>query len=548
MRRPNPRRLMQTPDWDGGSRVALRLQLLGAFAAALATRVLTAGNYVTTDEGIWMLRTVNFSDALLDGNFADATASKGGPATMPGGPTMWLGSLGRLVWSIGQSMGLVDNDDAFISLSGLHLAQTMVALATSLLIAFVAMLVYRWAGWGAAAVTALFLVGEPWIGALGSILHTDELTALLGTAGLLVLALSFEVPDRTGWSRPLLGAATAGVLITLAPLTKATGLVYGVGAALVIGYALWRDWGRRDADTNSLTMLRCKQMALAGAGVAVVVPLMWPALLADPSTQFSAFMDSVALAGNSSQETFQGELDPSGRWYYVVALPFRMTPWFLVASVVAVPLALLNRATRARALWLLLWLAPGAITISLATKQFDRYGLVVLVPLAGLVGVGLGPYLERLLARGTGMRAAAGAVVALVVVHGITVAPWGLLYFNPVLGGADRARDVLLVGWGEGAELAIDEIRDMEHGDCDGITVSGVRTSELGTRGLPAPLSLFGVSCASAPPRGTDPSYIVSYINQSQRMTDEQIDDVLAGREQVGVVEIRGITVATIWR
>jgi hypothetical protein len=40
----------------------------------------------------------------------------------------------------------------------------------------------------------------------------------------------------------------------------------------------------------------------------------------------------------------------------------------------------------------------------------------------------------------------------------------------------------------------------------------------------------------------------VAYINQTQRLDPDELDRLLAGREQVGEVELRGITVATIWR
>lgn len=539
---------MSRSGWDGGSRTARWLQVLGVFVAALWIRLATVGNFVTTDEGTWLLRSVNFSDALLDGEFSEASASTGELATMPGGPTMWLGSLGRLVWAIGQTVGLVESDRAFETMAGLHVAQAMVALATSLLIALTVALVHRWAGWGAAAVAAVLLVGEPWVGALGSILHTDELTALFGMAGLLLLAVTFDVPDRCRWSRPMVGAAAGGFVLALAPLTKATGLVFGVGAALIIGFALWRDVKRRGGgDPNELASLRYKQLAAAAAGALVAVPLAWPALLADPSTQVSAFLDSVGIANETSQEDFQGDLGAGGWWFYAVALPFRVTPWFLLAVVVGGPLALIQRATRARAVWLVLWLAPGAITIAAATKQFDRYGLIVVVPLAVLAGVGLGRTLDRLLATRPPMRAVFGVAAAAVVAYAVWFAPWGLLYFNPALGGASRAEDVLLVGWGEGTERAIDLIREQEGGDCNGVTVAGTRESVFG-RTLSSPLALLGETCASPPRRGSLPTYVVAYINQTQRMTDAQLDAVLAGREQVGTVEIRGITVATVWR
>jgi hypothetical protein len=334
----------------------------------------------------------------------------------------------------------------------------------------------------------------------------------------------------------------------LAPLTKATGLVYGVGVACVVAFVLWRDLGRSDDNGASLTSLRWKQAAAAVGGALLALPIAWPALLADPSTQIPAFMDSVALGASGSNQVFEGDLSAPGWFYYVIALPFRMTPWFFLAAIVAVPLALVSRATRARALWLIVWMVPAMLAISQATKQYDRYGLIVVAPLAVLVGVGLGPHLERLLARRRIFRPAAGVVAVGVLLSSVLVAPWGLLYSNPVLGGGERAQDTLLVGWGEGTEIAIDMIRDMENGECGDVTVDGVRTSVLGSKDLPAPLWTFGVACAGGPAPGTEATYLVAYIGATQRMTDLSLALTVAGREQVGSVELRGITIATIWR
>ena len=88
-----------------------RIEVLVVIAAALFRRLRTVGNFETIDEILWTRRVQVFSDALT--NFEPSKASvTGAPnlfggtlATMPGVPTMWLGSIGRLVWGIGRSVG-----------------------------------------------------------------------------------------------------------------------------------------------------------------------------------------------------------------------------------------------------------------------------------------------------------------------------------------------------------------------------------------------------------------------------------------------------------
>ena len=86
----------------------LRWWFLGVVVAAAVPRVLTAGRYVTTDEPRWMQRSERFFEAVTSLELSSASASLGEPATMPGGPTMWIGSMARVVWAAGRELGLVD--------------------------------------------------------------------------------------------------------------------------------------------------------------------------------------------------------------------------------------------------------------------------------------------------------------------------------------------------------------------------------------------------------------------------------------------------------
>ena len=130
---------------------------------------------------------------------------------MPGVPTMWLGSIGRLVWGIGRDVGVVEGRSTFYeSRSGLTAAQLSVAVATSLLIGLVVWLVARWAASPRAGLVAgLLLATEPFWVAHGSVIHTDELTSLFGLSGLLALGLVLGVPrvDDAVPAPPLAGRA-----------------------------------------------------------------------------------------------------------------------------------------------------------------------------------------------------------------------------------------------------------------------------------------------------------------------------------------------------
>lgn len=537
-----PRRPRQR--WTGGSRRARVAQVVVLFVAALLPRLLSTGRFLIGDSMIWQIRTDRFTDAMFDGRFSDATASHGGPATMPGGTTMWLGLLSRQAHGLAEDLGLAG--DSEWSRQTYH--QVAMAVATAALVVLIAVLTARWAGWGAGAVAGVVLATEPWLGAHGAVTQTDALTSMFGIAGLLALAVAFDVPSRGAVTRPLLAAAAAGALVAASPLTKISGAAYGVGAAAVVATSLVLAVHRRRSQ-QGLIRLRLLQLAGALGGAAAATVALWPALPASPDEQFSALMDSVALASDGHTQFYRGEITTTpGSTFYAVALPLRVTPWLLVASLVAIPIGIVNRSTRARVLWTLGWALPPTIAFSAASKQMDRYGLMILIPLVVAAGVAVGPHLERLLATRPPVRAAAAAVAVLVTIHAVAVSPYGLLYFNPLLGGSERATETLMVGWGEGTEVALEQIRHLEGGDCTGVTVSGVRPNLYGAFPLPASYDHFGFDCARRPAEGRPATYVIAYVNQTQRVSPMARAIALDGREKVGEVEIRGIEVATIWR
>jgi hypothetical protein len=533
---------MGSTDGEGGDggHARLRWWFLVVVVASAVPRLVTAGRYITTDEPRWMGRSVRFSDALANLEFSQASASLGEPATMPGGPTMWIGTIARMIWGFGGTLGLTESPK-FYDAEGLFIAQHVAVAVNALLIGCLFVAITRWVGMLPALVATVLIATEPWFVALGSVLHTDEITALLGTLGIVLTALALGIPDPTRRvSRPGLVAALAGVTLMGSALTKVTGMGYWTGAAVLAIWAVMRH--RRDGGAwfdRHAPLRLCSHAALAGLAV---VPIMWPALLADPSLQVERLMASAGLAtepaiplgGLNARQYFLGELDNSPGWfYYLVALPLRLTPWMFVLVVTCVPLTFAWRQTRRHALVFLAPLSALFIVLSTSPKKFDRYGLLLLIPLAVIIGLGV----EHLRRGRVGHRQAqriVGGLGALALLYSLVVAPWGLAYFNPALGGSQRGVENLLVGWGEGREQAVDIIERLVDGDCSSVTVEGLEQ-----------LHLFGYPCTQ-PALGGRADFVVLYINAIQRT--EAPSEGLSGRDLIDVVEIRGITYVEIWR
>jgi hypothetical protein len=526
--------------------------VLGVSTLALLPRVVTAlADFRTQDEMLWMIRSGSFYDALRNGSARGATAGAYGDGTSPGITTMWIGSLSRTIWAFGRGHGLwAAHDKGFVdSQTGLGIGQLLMAVATAALIGLLVLLLVRWVGPGPAVVAGVLVATEPFFVAHGAVLHTDELVALSGVGSLLALALALGIPNRTSWTGRWWAAALAGGLFAVAWLTKLTALTFVPSAVLLGAWALVRarrsgraaqdgQDGQDGHDATPTTAALVRMGALWVVAALLVISVAYPALRVAPIDELRFLWRSAGLAGKGHLQFFLGKptLTP-GPSYYFVALPFRTTPWLLVGSAVAAVALWTSRARRAFGLALVCMAVPSLLVLSFASKQLDRYGLPLLVIAAIAVGIVVTSGAERL-ARTSSLGRhlpIAGALATLVVgVHSLAIAPWGLAYFNPALGGAPVAEHAILVGWSEGLEGAGRFIARREAGRCDSVTIAGPGFRDL-------------YPCGTLVSSTEDPTYVVVYVSERQRWEPARLAALVADRELVGTVEEVGVTYAEIY-
>ena len=114
--------------------------------------------------------------------------------------------------------------------------------------------------------------------------------------------------------------------------------------------------------------------------------------------------------------------------------------------------------------WLLGMLLLYAVTymlfMNIGAKKFDRYALPAYLPLELIAGAGWAVALHlaqrRGEQRGTArlMPLTAGSIIVAQALFALPTFPYYLTYYNPIMGGAARAPEVMMIGWGEGADEA----------------------------------------------------------------------------------------------
>ncbi|GIK58820.1 MAG: hypothetical protein BroJett015_44830 [Chloroflexota bacterium] len=429
--------------------------------AAFLPRLAAIDRYVTPDELVWVLRSVQFRQALLAGQWADTLT-----AGHPGVITTWLGALAvsgqlllrpsdlptyhwitHLAWYAPENTAMLPRLYAF--LTG---ARLLVAVVNSLGVVAVFWLAGRLYGRIPALLIALLLAFDPFLVGLSGLLHVDGLLTTFTTLSLLTLALA------TTGHRPYLWAVLSGALAALAILSKSPALLLPPFAALFIFLSMFT--GR-----ENLSMVRFKQIVGQGlswlATCVLLLVALFPALWASPLPVVQQLTGTFGEhAGEALRPSyFLGQIthDP-GPLFYPFTLAFRLSPVVLCGLILAI--FLITRALWRRVEynpWLLLptwifilWPVLFVTAVTQAAQKYDRYALPAvpaLIIVASLSLTHLPPLKTRL-------PPVVFVLAGIQLFWLLWVMPYPLTAANPLLGGTAIARQVMELDWGEGTSAA----------------------------------------------------------------------------------------------
>lgn len=469
--------------------VLLVLVLAVAYAAI---RLVNLDDLVTTDEPLWLGRSANFYRALRSGELQYTYQM-----AHPGVLTMWAGAFAYFLHAPEYATHIPSNLDDPLSIeSVLRSIDTdpvsmMVAAKVSKVLLqtvfFTASMVYCLRVFTPllTAIAGVLIAFDPFLSGLDSALHVDGLFAIACFAALLSIGYAAE---RTNLASNQLTAIApwifAGVLSACAWLTRATGVLLFGAVAISLMLVIFGSRRNGGNANHSLAALAARHaivwLSASILTTVVLLPALWVSPI-DVGLELLGWTAQAAIGGHENPSFFLGEIHDSnpGYGFYPLVMLWRMTPVSLI-GVLALPLLgawgwrndFLSRASLRVLTTLGVFAIIYILAMSVGSKKFDRYILPVFPIIDLFAAAGLLMLAQWVARYAPKMRSLAyGALLVLVIVgQGASVMsalPYRLDYFNPLLGGNERAERTLQLGWGQGGKEVIAYIKDNSQNDMD---------------------------------------------------------------------------------
>ncbi|GAB4543537.1 MAG: hypothetical protein Kow0063_36800 [Anaerolineae bacterium] len=566
--------------------VALVVVILGL---ALVLRLSQLDYFLMVDENLWYERSTFFLHGLVSGNLGQ-TAQTG----HPGVTTMWSGTIGLLLHYLqsaqpGESMlHFADRMTATpATLDILRWLRLPLAVLSALVVTLAFVLAWRLWGVGAALAGAALMAFEPLFLAHSRVLHHDSPAADFSLLAVLGWLLYLKEERR----RYLI---LAGLGVALAMLSKVSSVFLLGFAGLTVLPGLWQ--GRRQLWT-ALKLAVARLLKLA-AVTGLVIILAWPAVWAAPEATWNTVIGFITHeSGPHANGTFfmgRPVLD-AGPLYYPLSLAFALTPLTLAGLLVSlVGLGVAWGRARRRGMvetestwqwtvWLWLYAALFIVYMSLISKKQERYVLPAVVTFDLLAGWGYyqisnlksqisnskpdqevtrppftihhppspvprPPFPVSRLPSTIYRLPSTIYPLVLVLLAGQFAFAWSArpyysTFYNPLLGGAKKAEQLLLIGRGEGLERAVHFIQT-EGGDrlhqvasWYGTTVAVLFDEQVEVKDIGHPQYILGSD------------YVIFYINQLQRELPKGAITRYVQREPpIYSAQLAGIDYAYVYR
>ncbi len=541
------------------------------FLLFLIPRLPGLDQFVTPDEPTWEKRSANFYSALLRKNYPN-TYQTG----HPGVTTMWLGALAyKLKFPAYENYDKPNTGDAWLfKVIEEHGPQPMELLATSrmlvaLTVSLISVVCFLYARSLMGSLPALIgfalLAFDPLPIAQSRVLHTN---ALLGSFMILSTLAFMHFLQKRGWGSLVISGIAGGLgYLTLSP---GGFIVPAIICLALLEFALFQ-WRSPAGSWRGLVKQTIPPLILWGGVALLTIMIVWPAMWEEPVAVLATTLRYALSAAEGEIGTtqlmgaFQQVDVPASRFFYYYPLTYlwRSTPIALAGLVLLVltwrtkVLRGFSAQTRRNLLWLVVFIAVYTIAMSSGEKKFDRYYLPAYPALNMISGAGWAAGLAWLVERYkmlSRIRFAFIGLALIVLVQACSVLqtyPYYLTYYNPLLGGIQKAPAVMIVGWGEGlneAALYLHNIPDIENKAIHSwypVAFSWFsHTYGFNAEFIDLSYEAEGEELANY----LAADYVVTYINEWQRNVYGNLLAALAARTPVHTITINGVEYVRIYR
>jgi hypothetical protein len=534
-------------------------------SALLFPRLLHRADYMTIDENAWLLRSANYYYAVSNKEFSNTFQR-----THPGVLTMWAGTIGFMLTFPEYKdlnpgyLATYDGLENFLQPTQVTPLEILAAgqLAATVIIALALLLSYillrKLIGVIPALVGFLLIALNPFFISHRTILHVDGLMTAMTFLSILLLMTYLWEGRKKGY------LLLSGLVAALSWLAKTPAMVLIPLTTLM----LWSETSRQEDNNPFKALWAALPTILLWLGTAAICyalfwPSMWVLPLATLSNIFGVSLH-YAISDHEFPLFFNGTISKSsefGTHFYPFVYLWRSTPVEIIGLILTI-LALIFRFepfnqkkirsfSRGWFNFIILYL----IMMTLASRKFDRYLIPICPPLnvlAGLGWVSLGKYLVKGIQQKSTQTWVRGVNPALLIgvvfiqfFQMIGSAPYYGMYYNPLLGGLQKAQDVMTVGWGEGLEQAASYLNEKPQAEED-LTMSwyGYGPFSFYYSGNAVDTHLL---MKDTPELFNELDYIVTYVNQWQRRFPEPLFELLEDVPPEKVISFHGLEIVRIY-
>lgn len=513
----------------------LILICIGLFIFALIPRA-ARQDYSTIDEaGMWVQRSEVFLDAIQHGKWGETAQ-----AFHPGVTTMWLGAGGILIDRILYGEGHPLEDEMGYRAN----IRILMSVVNSLSITLGFLLLRRLINEPVALGSALLWAGNPFLVAHGGVLHVDGLSTSFMLLSFLTGLIAFHFDRKpyiynsnTRWKWWIASAILGG----LAALTKITTFaVIGILGFLML-FINWRHLKR------GILHKQVGQFILWGIIAAITFFILYPAMWQNIDLVLERFDSGIEATFGGHWNFFLGErtINP-GPLYYLYTVGFRITPWVMIGLFLT-PYIISRREYRYNQqvlISLFTFILCYAAIMIVQRKQQGRY-LLQIYPLMDIFAAIAWIWIIRILSKRFSINLPRSVWIAAILILSINLLsyhPYPRTYYNPLLGGAKAAENLIMVGDGEGMDKAATFILNQVDNPCDVQIVSSYKV-----------VIQINMPCAEIydadqwPLYIEEADYLVLYINHLQRDFYPVLEDVLTDVEPIYKAQISGINYAYVY-